>query len=100
MLRPLHYIAPDHAANFFRAEAYRVIGGIEISIQETAGPGSARFDLRDDHGRMRRCQRRRPQPSANFEVMVAPKRTRDPIDKPELAFDALRQMMKIRFHAI
>lgn len=41
MLRLLHHIAPDDAANFFRAEAYRVIGGIDMSTQ-----GDRRLRLR------------------------------------------------------
>jgi hypothetical protein len=46
MLRLLHHIAPDDAANYFRAEAYRVIGGIDMSSQADRRPRlrSLRFE--------------------------------------------------------
>jgi hypothetical protein len=46
MLRLLHHIAPDDAANYFRAEAYRVIGGIDMSGQADRRPRlrSLRFE--------------------------------------------------------
>jgi hypothetical protein len=46
MLRLLHHIAPNDAANYFRAEAYRVIGGIDMSSQGDRQPRlrSIRFE--------------------------------------------------------
>jgi hypothetical protein len=46
MLRLLHHMAPDDAANYFRAEAYRVIGGVDMSIQVGRRPRlrSIRFE--------------------------------------------------------
>jgi hypothetical protein len=46
MLRLLHHIAPDGAADYFRAEAYRVIGGVDMSIKVDSQPRlrSIRFE--------------------------------------------------------
>lgn len=46
MLRLLDHIAPDDAANYFRAEAYRVIGGIDMSSRADGRPRlrSLRFE--------------------------------------------------------